>query len=315
MGKNSNYVREKGRKDMISVVIPTHKRPVLLKRAIESVLNQTVLPSEILIIDDAGSKDSEQIVNNFNQDFVRYIHNVDGQGASSSRNLGAKLAMSEFVAFLDDDDEWLPTKLEKQSKLIRSGNLDACFSQIKIQYENTDISYATKSKKGKNYITDILMENYVGGTISAVIRKQVFMSIGEFDLNYKAREEYDLWIRLITNNYAFDIVQEPLAIAYLSLENRQRISSSINNYISAIDRLNEKHKEAINAQLNGKQKKQRVVMQYEFLAAQAASIGLKKESVVYYTKSLLVKPSLKSLVGLFFSAISPTLLIKIRAKL
>lgn len=299
----------------ITAVIPTHKRPRLLKRAIESVLTQTLAVDEIIVVDDAGCAESEAIVKGFNNELLKYIHNEDGQGASSSRNLGAKLAKSEFVAFLDDDDEWLPTKLEKQSKLIRSGNLDACFSQLQIKYENTDISYATKSKKGKNYITDILMENYIGGTISSVIKKQAFLDVGGFDINYKAREEYDLWIKLITNNYSFDIVEEPLAIAYRSLEKRQRISSSINNYVSAIDRLNEKHKEAVNAQLSENQKKKRVKMQYEFLAAQAASIGLKKESVVYYAKSLLVKPSLKSLVGLFFSAISPTLLIKIRAKL
>lgn len=300
---------------MISVIIPTHKRPVLLKRAIESVLNQTVLPLEIIVVDDAGSKESEKVVNSFNSKLLRYVHNIDGQGASSSRNFGVNFAKGEFVAFLDDDDEWLSTKLEKQIKQIKNNNLDACFSQIQIRYENTDISYVTKSKKGKDYITDILMENYIGATISSVIKKQAFLDVGGFDINYKAREEYDLWIKLITNNYSFDIVEKPLAISYRSLEKRQRISSSINNYITAIDRLNEKHKEAVNAQLSEKQKKQRVKMQYEFLAAQAASIGLKKESVAYYAKSLLVKPSLKSCVGLFFSAISPTLLIKIRAKL
>lgn len=299
----------------ISVVIPTHKRPTLLKRAIESVLNQTVLPFEVLIVDDIGSNDTKKVVKSFNQKILRYIHNEDGQGASSSRNLGAQLAEGEFIAFLDDDDEWLPSKIEKQSSLIKKNSLDACFSQIQVRYENTDITYTTRSRKGKDYVTDILMENFIGATISSIISKKAFLDVGGFDINYKAREEYDLWIKLITNNYSFDIVEEPLAISYRSLEKRQRISSSINNYITAIDRLNKKHKEAVNTQLSEKQKKQRVKMQYEFLAAQAASIGLKKESVAYYAKSLLVKPSLKSCVGLFFSAISPTLLIKIRAKL
>jgi len=299
----------------ISVVIPTHKRPALLKRAIESVLNQTVLPFEILIVDDIGSDDSKEVVKSFNQGFLRYIHNEDGQGASSSRNLGAQLAEGEFIAFLDDDDEWLPSKIEKQLNLIKKNSLDACFSQIQVRYENTDITYTTKSKKDKNYATDILMENFIGATISSIISKKAFLDVGGFDINYDAREEYDLWIKLITNNYSFDIIEEPLAVSYRSLESRQRISSNIESYITAMDRLNKKHKAIVDSQLNEKQKKVRTKVQYEFLAAQEASIGLRKESVKYYAKSLLTIPNLKSCIGLVVSAISPILLIKIRSRL
>lgn len=299
----------------ISVIIPTHKRPALLKRAIQSVLDQTLQPMEIIIVDDAGCAESEAIVKGFNNGLLKYIHNEDGQGAASSRNLGADKAGGKFIAFLDDDDEWMSTKLVKQACLIKYKNLDMCFSQILIRYENTDISYSTKSKKGANYSTDILMENFIGGTISAVIRKQAFMDVGGFDLTFKAREEYDLWIRLITKGGTFDIVEEPLALAYRSLDNRQRISVNIDNYITAIDRLNKKHAHLVDSQLSEKQKKVRTKMQYEFLAAQAASIGLRKESVIYYAKSLLTMPNLKSCIGLVVSAISPTLLIKIRSRL
>jgi glycosyltransferase involved in cell wall biosynthesis len=299
----------------ITAIIPTHKRPDLLKRSIQSILNQTKLPSEILIIDDAGCKETAEVVYEFKLDFLSYIHNEEGQGASSSRNLGARIAKGEFVAFLDDDDEWLPTKLEKQSNLIKKNHLDACFSQIQIKYENTNISYSTKAKKRKNYVSDILMENYIGGTISSVIRKQAFIDVGGFDLKYKAREEYDLWIKLITSNYLFDIVEEPLAIAYRSLEERQRISANINNYVTSIDRLNDKYLNAVNLKLSDKQKKLREKMQYDFLAAQAVSIGLRKDALIYYYKSIFVKPSFKAVIGLFLSAISPSLLIKIRAKL
>ena len=300
---------------MISVIVPTHNRPLLLKRAIQSVLNQDLLPLEIIIVDDVGDEKSKQVVDSFGLSSLRYVHNVEGQGASSSRNLGAEMAEGDFVAFLDDDDEWAPTKLLKQTELINKNQLDACFSQIKIQYENTDISYVTKASKGKYYVKDILMENFIGATISSVIRKRAFIDVGGFDVNYEAREEYDLWIKLIINNYSFDVVEEPLAISYRSLEKRQRISANINNYISAIHRLNDKHKSIIDVQLNETQKTRRVRMQYEFLAAQAASIGLRGEAIKYYAKSLSVTPSFKSGIGLFFSVISPTLLIKIRAKL
>lgn len=299
----------------ISVVIPTHKRPHLLKRAIQSVLEQSLLPLEIIVVDDAGSAESAETVKNFNSDLIKYVHNADGRGASSSRNLGASFSNGDFIAFLDDDDEWLPLKLEKQVTLIEQLDLDACFSQIQIKYENTELCYPTKSSMPVDPLISILKENYIGATISAVIKKSVFQKLGGFDLEYKAREEYDLWIRIILNGFKVGIVEEPLAVSYRSLENRSRISANIDNYITAIDRLNKKNKDIVDSKLSEKQKKIRMKMQYEFLAAQAASIGLRKESIKYYAKSLLTIPNLKSCVGLVVSAISPKLLIKIRSRL
>ncbi len=299
----------------ISVVIPTHKRPKLLKRAIQSVLEQTLRPIEIIVVDDAGSAESLEAVKSFNTDLIKYEHNTVGQGASSSRNLGASLANGGFIAFLDDDDKWLPLKLEKQVTLIKQLDLDACFSQIQIKYENTELSYSTKASMPVDPLVSILQENYIGATISAVVKKSVFQTLEGFDLEYKAREEYDLWIRIISNGFNVGIVEEPLAVSYRSLENRSRISANIDNYVTAIDRLNKKHKAIVGSQLSEKQKTVRTKMQYEFLAAQAASIGLRKASVNYYAKSLLTIPNLKSCIGLVVSAISPTLLIKIRSRL
>lgn len=299
----------------VSVIIPTHKRPKLLKRTIQSVLNQTKLPSEILIIDDAGCKETAEVVKSFNKSLIKYVHNVDGAGASSSRNLGAGLATGDFIAFLDDDDEWLPLKLEKQVTLIEQLDLDACFSQIQIKYENTKLSYATKASMPLDPLVSILQENYIGATISAIVKKSVFQKLEGFDLEYKAREEYDFWIRVVLNGLKIGIVEEPLAVSYRSLENRVRISSNINSYITAIDRLNKKYKDVVKVKLNEKQRTIRKKMQYDFLAAQAASIGLRQESVRYYAKSLITKFSFKSVLGLIVSAISPTLLIKVRAKI
>lgn len=298
----------------ISVVIPTHKRPKLLQRAIKSVLAQTLLPFEIIIVDDAGSPESEEVLKGFNSKLLRYVHNADGQGASSSRNLGAKLSRGDFVAFLDDDDEWVSVKLEKQRDLIKKSSLDACFSQIQIIYEDTDLSYPTASCMPADPLTLILRKNFIGGTISAVIKREVFENLQGFDLEYKAREEYDLWIKIVLNGFKIGIVEEPLAVAYRSLNRRQRISANINNYVLAVDRLNEKYKNEVNSHFSKKEKNSRTKMQYEFLAAQAVSIGLRQEAVIYYAKSLGVKPSVKACIGLLISAISPKLLIKIRSK-
>lgn len=105
-------------KKLVSVIIPTHNRVVSLKRAIESVLNQTRKPDEVIIVDDLNDATTKELCEQFSADNVIYISNIEGRGASASRNLGALKAKSEFVAFLDDDDIWLPEKLEQQCALI-----------------------------------------------------------------------------------------------------------------------------------------------------------------------------------------------------
>lgn len=298
----------------VTVVIPTHARPDLLKRAISSVLNQTILPHEILVVDDFGCNSTQEVIASFESSLLKYILNKNGHGASSSRNLGVNYAFGNYVAFLDDDDEWLPQKLEFQIDKIKENTLDACFSQVLIKYENTDISYSTRAQLPEHPEIDILLENFVGGTISAIVRKNVYVGIGGFDEDFPAREEYDLWIRLITEGYSVDFVEVPLAIAYRSLENRGRISSNISSYVYAVELLNLKHSALVEGKLTPSQIRLRSKLQNDFLAAQAVSIGLRSVSIKYYSRSWLYFPSLKSFLCLLVVFVSPRLLIRLRAK-
>lgn len=300
---------------MISVIIPTHDRPDLLRRAIRSVLAQNLQPYEVIIVDDIGTLETEKVVEEFQSSLIRYVHNKEGKGATSSRNLGATLAQGKYIAFLDDDDEWLESKLYKQFSLLQKRGLDACFSQIKIQYENSSLSYSTKAKLPDKPLISILQENFIGATITAVIRRSVFLSLGGFDSVFKAREEYDLWIKIILNGYQVGVIEEPLAISYRSLENRSRISANINSYIDAVEKLNYKYEKEVAAYLSDSQRMERRRMQFDFLAAQAISIGLRGVAANYYLKSLWIKPSIKTIVALFAGLTSPKLLIKLRSVL
>src|SRR5690625_6892815 len=105
----------------ISVIIPTHNRVGLLKRAIESVLNQTRKPEEVIVVDDLNDVATKELCEQYFSSGVIYIPNIKGRGASSSRNLGASKAKSEFVAFLDDDDIWRSE--EHTSELQSRGHL------------------------------------------------------------------------------------------------------------------------------------------------------------------------------------------------
>jgi glycosyltransferase involved in cell wall biosynthesis len=300
----------------ISIIIPTHNRPELLKRALQSVLKQTLTPYEVIVVDDVGCAKTKTVVDeSTNSDLVRYVYNKNGQGASSSRNLGAETAQGNYVAFLDDDDEWLTDKLQVQSSLILKNNLDACFSQIFVQYENSKTKYKTKASMRKNFHKELLKENFIGATISAVIKKEIFILAGGFDTQLPAREEYDLWIKISKLTDKFGIVEKPLAIAYRSLEGRDRISVNIDSYVQAIERINKKHSSYVDNLLTDKEKKLRIKAQYDFLAAQAITIGLRKPAIKYYLKSLFSRPSIKPLVCLLIGSISPVLLIKLRSKI
>lgn len=303
------------KKNTISVIIPTHNRPALLKRAIESVLGQTVPADEIVVVDDASCTETKKLVESFGSPNLYYIENVGGRGASSSRNLGVEKASGDYVAFLDDDDVWLPKKIEKQIELISQKNFDAVFSRILIQYENTNISYSTGAKMHRDALSIICMENFIGATISSVIKRGVFISLGGFDISFPAREEYDLWIRLIASGANISIIEEPLCISYRSLEKRNRISASISNYEIAIDKLNVKHQKLISETLSLSKIKYRTSKQYEFLAAQGISIGLRVSPFLYYIKSFLNKPAIKPIILAPCALLSPTLLIKFRSKM
>ena len=99
---------------MVSIIIPTHNRSSLLSRAIDSVLNQTYKNWELIIINDACSDDTIQVYIPFNDQRIRVLHLKESVGGGSARNAGLDISNGDFIAFLDDDDQWLNDKLEEQ---------------------------------------------------------------------------------------------------------------------------------------------------------------------------------------------------------
>jgi len=98
---------------LVSVIIPTYNRDELLRRAMESVLNQTFDDFELIVVDGAKSDETKGLVKSFGDKRLRYVPQK-GKGIANARNIGIKKARGEFIAFLDDDDIWKPEKLERQ---------------------------------------------------------------------------------------------------------------------------------------------------------------------------------------------------------
>ncbi|RLF83553.1 glycosyl transferase, partial [Thermococci archaeon] len=100
----------------VSVIIPTYNRANLLKRAIASVLNQTFTDFELIVVDDASPDNTPEVVRSINDGRIRYVRLKKNSGGPVARNTGIRKARGRFIALLDDDDEWLPNRLELQIK-------------------------------------------------------------------------------------------------------------------------------------------------------------------------------------------------------
>ncbi|MDD1616982.1 MAG: Glycosyl transferase family 2 [Methylococcaceae bacterium NSP1-2] len=191
----------------ISVVIPTHNRCELLRRALLSVFAQTLLPTEVVVIDD-GSTDGTNAMMRKEFPVVRY-YRQENQGVSSARNLGIQHTTGDWLAFLDSDDEWLPEKLMRQSAaLIASSDSKICHTEELWIRNGVRVNPAKKYAKTGGWIFTQCLPLCAMSPSTVMIHRSIFAAIGLFDTNLPACEDYDLWLR-ITANYPVLLIEEP----------------------------------------------------------------------------------------------------------
>jgi len=198
----------------VSAIIPTFNRAHLLNRAVHSILNQSFQDFEIIIVDDASTDITENLMNEFNDRRIVYIKHKERKGASAARNTGIEIARGEYIAFLDSDDEWLSEKLEKQLKVFANSSqalglvYTACM-EIKGSNQKRIIV-----PKFKGYILDnLLVNNYVGYMVTPLVKKECFAKVGLFDEGLLCSEDWDMWIR-IAQYYEIDFVDDILVYIY-----------------------------------------------------------------------------------------------------
>ena len=196
----------------ISVIIPTYNRKKTLARAIQSVINQSLSPFEILIIDDGSNDGTEEWVKENFQN-IKYIYQ-NNRGVSSARNIGIENANGDWVAFLDSDDEWLSNKLHEQVIAIESNPKIKFFHTNEIWIRNgVRVNQMKKHKKYGGYIFEKCLDICRISPSSVLIQKEVFDNIGVFDESLRVCEDYDLWLR-ITSKYPVVFLDVPLIYKY-----------------------------------------------------------------------------------------------------
>lgn len=194
----------------ISVVIPTYNRAHILPRALDSVLNQTLQPQEIIVVNDGSTDQTKNVLSNYPGLLVIEQENL---GVSSARNSGIEKASGHWIAFLDSDDEWLPDKLEKQWVAICRDNKLICHTgEIWIR-NGKRVNPMKKHQKYGGRIYEKCLPLCVISPSSVMIHKSVFDDIGVFDESLEVCEDYDLWLR-ICSKYPVLFIDESLMVKY-----------------------------------------------------------------------------------------------------
>ncbi len=186
----------------ISVVVPTYNSEKFVCRAIDSILRQTYSPYEIIVVDDASSDNTVNVVQKRFGDKIRLLKNQTNQGAAATRNVGIKAARGDWIAFLDSDDEWMPNHLECVVEIITKYSLKWCCGQFQRFFKNV-VMPRTESWKSL-FKHDAIFENFFVAwgasppiiTSGMVINKKMILKAGLFKTSLPVAEDIDMWFEI-----------------------------------------------------------------------------------------------------------------------
>ena len=282
----------------ISAIIPTAGRTELLSQALNSVLSQTLPVAEVVIVDDNRNNRSAR---NATHDLARHdsrIRVVDHEGfpgGSAARNYGAAISSSAILAFLDDDDWWEPTKLEKQvASLDESETVGLVYTGLHIVDQQGRTLKRRPAERPVNPVDELARRNYIGTVSSAMIPRDVFMAVGGFDETLPSRQDLDLWLR-IAQRYALVAVPDPLTVY---VNHASGISKNFAKKIRGHELFLEKHYELYS-------RNRRLMADYRYATGllclkHCQHARARKE----FTASLQAKPSARALARLVATVLS-----------
>lgn len=248
-----------------TVVIPTFNRSELLRQAIRSVLDQTFDNFELLVVDDHSTDNTSSVVSSFCDSRIRHILNHRTKGASGARNVGIFSAKGKWVAFVDDDDVWLPEKLECQHKLAL--NVDETVGLICTDYaifkEKEERPKIFKNRPSGWVRDKLLYGGCIGCLSSTCVRSDILRVIEGFDERFPSNQDWDLWLR-VAEACAFTHV--PKTLVHMHQEARQdRIGQDFKSKLEGHILLRNKYAALINQSLHLRHRYESRIFTYAFL--------------------------------------------------
>ena len=228
---------------MFSIVIPLFNNAHTIERALKSIINQTFIKYEIIVVDDGSIDNSIEKINKFTNDSRLKIISQKNQGASIARNTGVGKAQNKYIAFLDADDEWDPKYLENVYQAIKLN--PNCGMVCCARYYKDNVTKNTNLIIAEKYKGKILEINYFENphifshTSSTVVEKNVFNKVGGFNKEQVTQEDLTLFA-LVALTKATIYCGLPLSYYYGNVEGQatSRVKGNYGRYIDACTRFN-----------------------------------------------------------------------------
>ncbi|MGB3246684.1 MAG: glycosyltransferase family A protein [Sulfitobacter sp.] len=277
----------------VSVVLPVHNRQDLVRRSIDSVLAQTMVDFELLVIDDCSTDATAEVVEKYCSDpRVRLHRNTTNLGPAGARNLGIELARGRYVAFQDSDDRWFPEKLERQIEALESNpDRRACYcgalyyAEDQCYYIPREGTLDAESAASGDLSGAVLYSNPTTPQ-TLVVERALFDEVGGFDKSLRINEDWDLSIRM-AQKARFALVPEPLVVIYRTADS---VSSDRAADTAARERLLTEY-----AELYAKHPTSRARQNY-IIGGQSLESRAYRDAVQYFRQSFRDAPSIRCLL-------------------
>lgn len=221
---------KKSENPTVSVVVPTYNRAHLLGRTIHSVLNQTFKDFELIVVDDGSTDNTEEVVKSFADKRIHYIRQKENRGEAAARNMGIQIARGEYIASHDDDDVWLPQKLEKQIKAFErvSHTVGVVYTGMERIEVDRKIYYPpSKVTQKEGNIHKELLKGCFLGHPTVLVRKECFEQVGMYDERLSYCVDWDMWLR-VSKHYDFKFIDESLVVSCYTPVSMSSNQSTIN---------------------------------------------------------------------------------------
>lgn len=249
----------------VSVIIPTYKRAKDICRAVDSVLNQTIDSFECIVVDDNGigtpeGEETASVMSRYDGDYrVNYIRHDVNKNGSAARNTGIRASKGEFISFLDDDDAYMPTRLEKMYNKLSGldSSWGACYSGYVKHQPNGKNQFSDEKQEGDLFLKALMRSFYIGTGSNLFFRREAINKVGFFNETFTRNQDLEYIIRIL-KLYKIAYVDEVLMEAFYDIrtsspsftQSQERESNFRKCFSNQLDGLSEKEKRAVNIMYN-----------------------------------------------------------------
>lgn len=282
---------------LVSAIITTHNRKELFIKALNSIINQTYKNIEILVVDDGSEDGTKEYMesNNFSNIKYLYIQKEKSRGGNYARNLGIKESKGDYIAFLDDDDEWNKEKIEKQVRYLEENpetGMVACAREYEYNFKKR------KKQKTKDIVEGNLKEKIFTmmpyTTSSIMIRRNILFEVGLFDESLRCWQDYELVIR-ICQKTDIGVIKDYLLLYRVITSDKKRITNNFDIFEESVEIIENKHKDLI-MKLPEDIKKKHYALIAKDGARRAERINEKEITKKYLQIAFKNEPNLKNLI-------------------